>query len=300
MNKQLGGYITTSKMSKIIVKLSTQYNQTPQAKRDINKTITNTGHGSLFLGSSARLENGDDNIRMLIGAHYSHGGRLKVGVFGGGCERDEITIDTIIRETIEEIFNILPHKQIIANIRDFLNTNTDYYFIVPTSSGKAYSYIFDVSVLGDFIKIMTDYDSSLGVPNKNNTLTNLSTYLISDAKFTDESSFNGINNPPIYDLSYLFSLVGLRYGPYPTINLVEFMRERKVGRYYRNINRRVGLNEIRYLSFASLNKILASVPSGYYKIFDFTSNNRESLEFQSLFLKLITTSLKDILLDISK
>jgi hypothetical protein len=291
MNNQLGGYINTSKMSKIIVKLSTEYNQTPQNKIDINNSITNTGHGSIFLGSSARLENGDKNIRILIGAHYSSHGKLKIGVFGGRCERGELTIDTIIRETIEEIFNIIPNKTIIENIRGFLNTNTDYYFIVPTSSGRAYSYIFDVSVLGDFIKIMIDNNPNLLIPTINNTMSNLSTYLISNAQFTDESSFDGINNPS--SLTYLFSMFGFRNNP--TINLIKFIKERKVGRKYRDEHRQIGLNEIRYLSFASLDKILDSISSRHYNMFNFTNNKRETLEFQDLFLKLLTTSLKNIL-----
>ena len=291
MNNQLGGYINTSKMSKIIVKLSTEYNQTPQNKIDINNSITNTGHGSIFLGSSARLENGDKNIRILIGAHYSSHGKLKIGVFGGGCERGELTIDTIIRETIEEIFNIIPNKTIIENIRGFLNTNTDYYFIVPTSSGRAYSYIFDVSVLGDFIKIMIDNNPNLQIPTINNTMSNLSTYLISNAQFTDESSFDGINNPS--SLTYLFSMFGFRNNP--TIDLIKFIQERKVGRKYRDEHKQIGLNEIRYLSFASLDKILASISSKNYNMFNFTNNKRESLDFQDLFLKLLTTSLNDIL-----
>jgi hypothetical protein len=291
MNNQLGGYINTSKMSKIIVKLSTEYNQTPQNKIDINNSITNTGHGSIFLGSSARLENGDKNIRILIGAHYSSHGKLKIGVFGGGCERGELTIDTIIRETIEEIFNIIPNEIIIENIRGFLNTNTDYYFIVPTSSRRAYSYIFDVSVLGDFIKIMIDNNPNLQIPTINNTMSNLSTYLISNAQFTDESSFDGINNPS--SLTYLFSMFGFRNNP--TIDLIKFIQERKVGRKYRDEHKQIGLNEIRYLSFASLDKILASISSKNYNMFNFTNNKRESLDFQDLFLKLLTTSLNDIL-----
>jgi len=295
MNNQLGGYINTSKMSKIIVKLSTEYNQTPQNKIDINNSITNTGHGSIFLGSSARLENGDKNIRILIGAHYSSHGKLKIGVFGGGCERGELTIDTIIRETIEEIFNIIPNEIIIENIRGFLNTNTDYYFIVPTNTSintrRAYSYIFDVSVLGDFIKIMIDNNPNLQIPTINNTMSNLSTYLISNAQFTDESSFDGINNPS--SLTYLFSMFGFRNNP--TIDLIKFIQERKVGRKYRDEHKQIGLNEIRYLSFASLDKILASISSKNYNMFNFTNNKRESLDFQDLFLKLLTTSLNDIL-----
>uniref|UniRef100_A0A6C0HVU3 Uncharacterized protein n=1 Tax=viral metagenome TaxID=1070528 RepID=A0A6C0HVU3_9ZZZZ len=275
MNKQLGGYINTSIMAEIIVSLSEYYKQSSEKKIAINNSITNTGHGSIFLGSSLRLEGANKNIRMLIGAHFSNSNNdnLEIGVFGGGCEIGELTIDTIIRETIEEIFNIIPNKTIIKNIRDFLNNNTNYYFIVSTSTSTniSYSYIFDVSVLGDFIKIMIENDPSLKVPTVN-TMSNLSTYLISNAQFEDKSSFDGeasTNYFPFFIYGDDIPIIN-----YPTINLVKFMNERIVSSEYRSQYKQIGLNEISYLSFASLKKILDSVSSGNYNMYNFTTKQR--------------------------
>jgi hypothetical protein len=118
------------KIYQVNVELSKTDNQTHEIKRAINKSITNTGHGSLFLGSSTRLEGGDKNIRLLVGAHFARHGKLKIGVFGGKCDPDEMTIDTVIRETIEEVFNFPASLLMIHHIRYFLNENPDFYYIL--------------------------------------------------------------------------------------------------------------------------------------------------------------------------
>ena len=260
MNIQHGGNINSSFVSKMIIDFSRRYNQTPDIKRAINMSITNTGHGSILLGTSSRLDNGNINIRMLVGAHFARHGKLKIGVFGGGCEGNEITIDTVIRETIEEIFNLKAEQLMIDGIRDFLNTNTDYYYIFQVSeTTKAYSYIFDVSILGNFINI------------------------INNIAFSDESSFSGR---------------GQIVGTGNTINLVEFMRERYLSREmfstfkHLGIKKASGLYEIKYLSFVSLSKLLDSVPSGSYDLFNFVKNKRERLEMQDFLIKLLN---KDII-----
>ncbi len=286
MNNQKGGYITSSFVSQIIMDLSRRNNQTPEMKRAINNSITNTGHGCILLGSSARLENGDRNIRMLVGAHFSRHGNLKIGTFGGGCNRGEITIDTMIREIIEEIFNIEASSEMINRIRDFLNINTDYYYIFQVSDIKrAYSYIFDVSILGDFIRIIIEIyrprNIAFFIPAYDG-LSNLDLYLDTNVSYSDTSSFSG-ENPA--------------YGPNSTIKLVEFMRTRVISRAifetYRRlgIRRPSGLDEVKYLSFVSLNKLILSIPSGSYNIFNFNKHRRENLRMQGFLIKLLSKDL---------
>ncbi len=287
MNTLHGGNINSSFVSKMIIDFSRRYNQTPDIKRAINMSITNTGHGSILLGTSSRLDNGNINIRMLVGAHFARHGKLKIGVFGGGCEGNEITIDTVIRETIEEIFNFKAEQLMIDGIRDFLNTNTDCYYIYQFSeTTTAYSYIFDVSILGNFISIINDIyrpqNVAFFIPT-NTDFTNINSYLHDNIAFSDESSFSGR---------------GQVVGTGNTINLVEFMRERYLSRdmfstFKRlSIKRASGLDEIKYLSFVSLSKLVASVPSGSYDLFNFVKNKRERLEMQHFLTELLN---KDII-----
>jgi hypothetical protein len=282
--------VTTSFVSQIIVDLSTRFDQTPEMKREINNSVTRTGHGSILLGSSARLEGGDRNIRMLVGAHFARHGRLKIGTFGGKCDGEEITINTVIRETIEEVFNIpLEREQeIVDAIRHYLEMNTDLYYIYQVGDNSiAYSYIFDVSILGAFIRIMNDigrhHNSAYFVPT-NESLTNIGIYLQSNVRFTDLSSFNGNHQ---------------RSGPGTTIRLVEFMKDRYISRTMQETNRRLhirkpsGLDEIKYLSFVSLHKLAAAASSGRYELYNFARHRRENLQMQYFLADLLQ---KDIIL----
>ncbi len=287
MNNQFGGYIISSFVNQIINDISRRANQTPEIKRAINSSITNTGHGCILLGSSSRLEGGDRNIRMLVGAHFARHGNLKIGTFGGGCNRGEMTIDTMIRETIEEIFNFRASQSMIERIREFLNINTHLYYIFQVSdTTRAYSYIFDISILGDFIKIIRDIHQPQNITffiPADDGLSNLNLYLDANIRYSDTSSFSGAN-PEV--------------GPENTIRLIEFMRNRYISRgifeTYRRlrIHREAGLDEIKYLSFVSLSKLLAGVPARRYKLFNFNKNRRENLEMQDFLVRLLS---KDIM-----
>jgi hypothetical protein len=291
MNNLYGGYIKSSFASHIIRSLSTRHNQTDDMKRYINRTITDTGHGSMFLGSSARLENGDRNIRILVGAHFSRHGKLKIGVFGGKCEKGEMTIDTVIRETIEEIFNFPASASMIYHIRTFLNDNPEFYYIYKFSeSSNAYSYFFDVSILGDFIRIIKSIPEMqkvvLLIP-ANDGMANVENFLQTDINMKDFSSFDGPNSA----------------GTDTTIKLVEFMKTRYISWKFlkmqqeRGIKKIPGLDEIKYLSFVSLKKIVAAVPFQRYDLYNFTKNKRENLEMQQFLVKLL---IKDIIDEILK
>ena len=278
----IGGYIKSSHVSSIIREMSDKYGETPEIKRSINHSITNSGHGSIFLGTSGTYEGGDRNIRMLIGAHFARSVPLKIGIFGGKCDAGEMTIDTVIRETIEEIFNYKPTPFMIEQIRNFLNENTQSYFIFQVSERhKAYSYVFDVSILGDFIRILSQIGRARNVAyfiSIRNGLRNIEEYYIPNVEFSDLSSFNG-NHPYV--------------GIDSTIRLSNFLRDRYVSSRLRAHS---GLNEIKYLSFASLEKLVASARNnGIYEIFNFTNNRREALVMQDFLRNLLT---KDIILEI--
>jgi hypothetical protein len=275
--------ITTSFVSRIIVDLSTRFEQTHEMKQRINNSITNTGHGSIFLGTSARLEGGERNIRMLVGAHFARHGTFKIGTFGGKCNRDEITINTVIRETIEEVFNIPVDDRMVDAIRYYLNTNTNLYYISQISTRSiAFSYIFDVSVLGEFIRIIKQENAAFFIPT-NDGLSNISLYLQSNIQFSDMSSFNE-DRPS--------------FGNGTTINLVKFLRDRNISHkmqetYKRlNFHKSSGQDEVKYLSFVSLFKLVEAAPSGKYQLYNFNKHRRENLYMQSFLASLMD---KDII-----
>jgi hypothetical protein len=107
--------------------------------------------------------------------------------------------------------------------------------------------------------------------------------LDANIKFSDTSSFSGFN-PEV--------------GPDNTIKLIEFMRNREISdgileTYKRlKINRPSGLDEVKYLSFVSLSKLLVSAPYGKYRLFNFIKNRRENLRMKNLLLKILS---KDIM-----
>lgn len=288
--------ITSSFVSRIIVDLSTRFEQTVEMKHRVNYSITNTGHGSIFLGTSSRLEHGDRNIRMLVGAHFSRHGRLKIGTFGGRCNSGEITINTVIRETIEEVFNIPVDSHMIDAIRYYLDRNTDLYHIWVnepkdvsensdlhisqiSSRSFAYSYIFDVSILGEFIRIIKEVNRNSAIYiSTGDSLSNISMYLQSNVQFNDLSSFN--EDRP-------------HHGTGTTINLMKFLKERNISSRMRETHRRLrihrpsGLDEIKYLSFVSLYKLVQAVPTGQYRLYNFIKNRREDLDMQHFLVSLL-------------
>ena len=277
--------ITTSLASIIIKQLSSVHNQTDEMKRAINRSVTNTGHGSIFLGSSARLENGHKNIRILVGAHFSRHGKLKIGIFGGKCEQGEETIDTMIRETIEEIFNFRASPLMIHYIKVFLNENTNLYYIHQMgNTHTAYSYFFDVSILGVFIKIIKSIpklaDVVLLIPTSEG-LSNIENFLATNIRMRDLSSFDGPSSE----------------GSETTIKLVDFIKtryisERLQSRYRQmGIRSQPGLDEVKYLSFVSLNKIVDSLPYEKYRLFNFVKHIRENLEMQKFLVKILSNDI---------
>jgi hypothetical protein len=211
----------------IITSLSTKYNQTRENKISINNSKSECGHGAIFIG---KLKEDSSNLRMLVGRTCTN----KIGVFGGGNESGENIIDTVIRESIEEIFNLIPTKQTIYSIKNYLNSNTHLYFIFQIkNSSRAYSYMFDVDILGVF------------------------------ERFISNSGFN----------------------------LISFIIARKNNT---EGTKRKGLNEIKYLSFASLHKLVEG--GDKYAIYNFKTKTREPLYYQEIFKALLQTDIiKEIL-----
>ena len=275
LKNQKGGYVNDSYILKIINTLNIITDQSPAEKNHINNKITNTGHGSIFLGSSSSMEGGDKDIRILVAAQYTRYG-LKMSLFGGKCDAGEKTINTMIRETIEEIFNFKPSREIILSIESFIISKPDIYFIHKMENSDAYSYVFDVSILGDFIEIINSINNGMPliIPYPNGRIYPLISYL-SKNKYSDESSVHGKQSGSSYN----------------TIDLIKFMKER-----YIDNHRKMppdSLNEIKFLSFPRLNNINRRISSGTYDIYNSNTKNRETIEIERIFLKILTSSLNE-------
>jgi hypothetical protein len=269
LKNQIGGYKINSSVGRFILTLSQIKGQTADIKRTINNKITNTGHGSIFLGSSSSMRGGDKNIRILVGAHF-HRYELKIGLFGGKCNKDEKTIHTMIRETIEEIFNFKPSIEIIVAIEDFLNIHTDFYYIYKMGKSDSHSYLFDISILGNFIEIINSINNGLELifPYPSGNKYPIIKYL-SDDNFSDISSIHGAIDGK---------------NTHKTINLIPFLTER-------HIEKRIyidSLNEIKYLGFPSIEKIFSSIHIGSYNLYNHKQHRRDTIKFDRLFIKILT------------
>ena len=225
-----------------------------------------------------------------MGAHFARHGKLKIGVFGGKCDPDEMTIDTVIRETIEEVFNFPVSFLMIHHIRDFLNKNPDFYYIYQVSERiLAYSYLFDVSILGDFIRIIKgipELQQKVFLIPANDDWDKIENFLQTDININDYSSFDGPYNAGIDT----------------AIKLVEFMKTRYISSHIRDsykklkITRPSGMDEIKYLSFVSLQKLIDAVPHQRYDLYNFATRTRENLEMQPFLIKILINNIIDEIL----
>ena len=278
---QKGGFKNNSYIIDIIRNINRITNQDRHTKKIINNMKTNTGHGAIFLGTSSSMTDGDKEIRILVGTQY-RGRGLNINVFGGQCERDEKTIHTMIRETIEEIFNFIPSRELINRIELFINSlPNSYYYIHDITEGRnAFSYIFDVGILGDFIEIIntTNRRQKLIVPYPGGREFILSDYILY-VNFSDKSSVHGIVDGEIAE--------------HNTIDLKQFMIDRYVDRKTPVHS----LNEIRYLSFPSLFKLKDEfIRTRRYNIYNPITKSRESLELDRLLVNILIGSLPDIIM----
>jgi hypothetical protein len=278
---QKGGFKSNSYIIDIIRKINRITNQDRHIKRTINNLITNTGHGSIFLGTASNMPEGDMGIRILVGTQYKRNG-LNINVFGGKANRGEKTIHTMIRETIEEIFNFIPCRDLINRLELFINSlpNSSYHIHDITDGRRgAFSYIFDVGILGDFIQIINDMNKGykLIVPYPHGREFILSKYILY-VNFSDRSSVHGVANDEVAE--------------YNTIDLNQFMIDRYVDRPVPVHS----LNEVKYLSFPSLFKLQDEFRrTRSYNIYNSITNSRERLDLDRLLINILRGPLLDII-----
>jgi hypothetical protein len=194
-NLIFGGVREDSLGSRIIKLLNEKY---PVDKMKINSEENKNG-GVLFIGNSY---NEPGKIRMLIGVNSND----EIDIFGGKPDPNEKVIYTAIREAIEEIFNIKPDTNKLNNIIDYIISHPKIYYVYESFT-SSYTYIFDVSFLGNIIWYLTNEEREI-VPiqiskDKNIILNNYLQYKSSDCKdisFCDDTirdSEKKVMNPKI-------------------------------------------------------------------------------------------------------
>jgi hypothetical protein len=269
--------VTTSYAHSAVYKLISNHNQSNEERLDINASVTNTGHGAIFISSS-----NDGKLQLLVGAHFARHGELKIGIFGGKCDRGERTIDTMIREVIEEIFCFKASPSMIYHISTFLNKNPHLYYIHQMGNTHyAYSYFFDVSILGVFIQIILSLENEANLIPTSYGLANIDKFLQKNITMRDYSSFDGPHYP----------------GFETTIKLVEFIKTRYISerlqRTYKQmgIHPQAGLNEVKYLSCVSLTEILDALPHKRFHLVNFVKNIFENLKMQTFLVKILSNEI---------
>ena len=149
-----GGIRLTSLGSQIIKKLNYHKYKLCESKYihqlniKLNDITLHRTSGILFIGSPSDLPT---DIHILVAVDK----KFEITSFGGNCHNFEISLKCAIRESIEEIFTLSPNPSGLDEIIKFLKIDP-YLKYVYIESGEQNYYIMDISILGDFIRILCD------------------------------------------------------------------------------------------------------------------------------------------------
>jgi hypothetical protein len=233
----------------IIDILNKENKQTDEIRLKINNKKVNTGHGAIFLGST------DTSIRLLVGVHFENqklNGEtgLNLNFFGGGSDKNEPVLETVIREVLEEMFNINPLDKYVKSILEHLCSPTiiNKYHIF-TNKKNSYSYVFNIKILTDIVKIICGFSKEVQIKLPINSI-----------KYKTINLCNYYKNGE-FDLKNF-----LKDREIPSPKKVKFH----------------SLNEIKYISYPRLSEILKSDTE--YNIINFNTGIRSKINY-SKFMK---------------
>ncbi len=146
----------------IIDTLNKTNKQTDDIRLKINKKKVKTGHGAIFLGK-------DTSVRILVGVHFeNHKTNGETGMnlnfFGGGSNNQEPVLQTVIRELLEEIFNINPLEKYVKSISEYLCSPLiiNKYHIFENKK-NSYSYVFNIKILTEIVKIICELSKEVQI-----------------------------------------------------------------------------------------------------------------------------------------
>ncbi len=249
----------------IIDTLNNNNNQTNEIRLKINHKKVNTGHGAIFIGIT------DLSLRILIGIHYENNkingeSGMNLNFFGGGSNFFEPVLETVIREVLEELFNINPLDKYVKQIFDYLCSpvmlNTYYIF---KNKNNSYSYVFNISILNDILKIICELSKEIQIKLP-----------------VDLIRFKTINICDYYKNN--------------EFNLKKFLKDREISspkkiKFH-------SLNEIKYISYPRLNELLKG--DSDYNIMNFKTGKRSRINYSKFMKNFMKKSLLKEINNISK
>ncbi len=245
----------------IIDTLNKNYKQNDDYRLKINNKKVNTGHGALFIGGT------ESAIRVLVGVHFENhklNGEtsLNLNFFGGGSDYCEPVLQTVIRELLEELFNINPLDKYVKAIFEYLCSSSllNKYHIYQNKK-NSYSYVFNIKILTDIVKIICGFSKEIQI------------------------------KLPINSIKYK-SLNLCNYYKNSEFNLKKFLKDREIPS-----NKKIkfhSLNEIKYVSYPQISGLLKN--ENEYNIMNFNTGIRSKIIYSKFMKKFMK---KPLLTDIN-
>ncbi len=244
----------------IIDTLNKNYKQTDDYRLKVNNKKVNTGHGAIFLGNT------ESSVRILVGIHFenhkSNGETsLNLNFFGGGSDHNEPVLQTVIREVLEEVFNINPlDKYVKAILEHLCSPSIINKYHIYTNKKNSYSYVFNIKILTDIVKIICGFSKEVQI------------------------------KLPINSIKYK-SLNLCNYYKTGDFDLKKFLKDREIPS-----QKKVkfhSLNEIKYISYPRLSELFKNDTE--YSIMNFNTGTRNKITYSKFMKKFIKKPLlKDI------
>ncbi len=240
----------------IINTLNKEHKQTDEYRLKINNKKVNTGHGAIFIGNS------ESSIRILVGVHYENNKLngeidLNLNFFGGGSDKLESVLETVIREVLEELFNINPLDKYVKAIFEYLCLpsiiNTYYIF---TNKKNSYSYVFNIKILNDIVRIICGLSKEIQIKLPINSI-----------------KYNSLNLCNYYKNNEFVLINFIKDRIIPSSKKIKFH----------------SLNEIKYISYPRLSELLKNDTE--YNIMNFNTGTRSKINYSKFMKKFMKKSL---------
>jgi hypothetical protein len=236
----------------IIDMLNKEKKQSDDVRLKINNKKVNTGHGAIFIGYP------DSSVRLLVGIHFENhklNGEtgLNLNFFGGGSDYCEAVLETVIREVLEEVFNINPLEKYVKVLLEYLCSPLviNKYHIFENKK-NSYSYVFNINILNDIVRIICGFSKDVQIKLP-----------INSVKYKTINLCNYYKNSE-FDLKKF-----LKDREIPSPKKVKFH----------------SLNEIKYISYPRLSELLKSETD--YNIMNFNTGTRSKINYSKFMKKFI-------------
>jgi hypothetical protein len=240
----------------IIDTLNKECKQTDDNRLKINNKKVKTGHGAIFIGYP------DSSVRILVGNHFENNKLFgetgfNLNFFGGGSDNCEPVLETVIREVLEEVFNINPLEKYVKSILEYLCSPLviNKYHIFANKK-NSYSYVFNIKILTDIVRILCGLSKEVLIKLPINSI-----------------KYKSINLCNYYKNS--------------EFNLKNFLKDREIPspkkvKFH-------SLNEIKYISYPRLSELIKNDTD--YNIVNFNTGLRSKINYSKFMKNFIKKSL---------